>query len=70
MQRKLADAHEAGAQAMVTACTYCQLQLDGVRRTHLAPEAAGARLPVLLVSHLLAAAFGLPGHTLEGAPGC
>jgi heterodisulfide reductase subunit B len=69
MQRKLVDAREAGAQAMVTACTYCQLQLDGVRRTHLAPEAPGADLPVLLVTHLLTAAFDLPGYALEAALG-
>lgn len=66
MQRKLVDAQEAGAQAMVTACTYCQLQLDGVRRQRLAPEAPGADLPVVLVSHLLATALGLPGYSLEG----
>jgi heterodisulfide reductase subunit B len=66
MRRKLADAHEAGAQVMVTACTYCQLQLDGVRREYPAPAEAGADLPVVLVSQMLAVAFGLPGFEMEG----
>jgi heterodisulfide reductase subunit B len=66
MRRKLADAHEAGAQVMVTACTYCQLQLDGVRREYPAPVEAGADLPVVLVSQMLAVAFGLPGFEMEG----
>jgi heterodisulfide reductase subunit B len=66
MRRKLADAHESGAQAMVTACTYCQLQLDGVRREHPAPGEVWNDLPVVLVSQLLAMAFGLPRFEMEG----
>ncbi|MFZ1983032.1 MAG: CoB--CoM heterodisulfide reductase iron-sulfur subunit B family protein, partial [Desulfatitalea sp.] len=66
MRRKLADAHESGARVMVTACTYCQLQLDGVRREHPAPGEAWNDLPVVLVSQMLAVAFGLPGFEMEG----
>jgi len=66
MRRKRADAHESGAQMMITACTYCQLQLDGVHREHPAPGEAWDDLPVVLVSQLLAVAFGLPGFEMEG----
>jgi len=59
MQRKLADAHAAGAQILLTACTYCQLQFDQVRREHLAGEIAFEKMPAVLISQLLAAAFGL-----------
>lgn len=59
MRRKLADALEAGAQVLVTACTYCQIQFDEVRRDHPSGRPAQDRLPALAVTRLLEAAFGL-----------
>jgi heterodisulfide reductase subunit B len=57
MNNKLADARQAGAQIMATACTYCQMQFDGVQAKH------GSRdeppLPAVLYSQLLGAAMGL-----------
>jgi heterodisulfide reductase subunit B len=52
----LQQAARAGAQALVTACPLCQYNLD--RRA--SAERAGARLPVLYFTQLLAVALGLP----------
>ncbi|RJQ79846.1 MAG: CoB--CoM heterodisulfide reductase [Desulfobacteraceae bacterium] len=64
MRRKLADAHEAGAQALITACTYCQIQFDAVRREHPSGNQAHDRLPAILVTQLLGVALGLSKETL------
>lgn len=64
MQQKLADARESGAQALITACTYCQLQFGPVRSEHLSDTAANNDLPAVLVSQLLGVALGLPGEAL------
>lgn len=64
MRRKLADAHEAGAQVLITACTYCQIQFDDVRREHPSGNAAHDRLPAIVISQLLGIALGLPDDTL------
>lgn len=59
MQRKLTDARAAGAQMLLTACTYCQLQFDDVR--HQQPDTASTseQIPAVLVSQLLGRVFGL-----------
>lgn len=67
MQRKLADARESGAQALITACTYCQLHFGPVRIEHLSGTAAYNDLPAVLVSQLLDIALGLPDETLGQA---
>lgn len=64
MRRKLADAHEAGAQGVITACTYCQIQFDAVRRSHPSGHADQDRLPAILVSQILGVALGLPDSAL------
>jgi heterodisulfide reductase subunit B len=64
MQRKLADASESGAQALITACTYCQLQFGAVREQHLQGPQAYRELPSILVSQLLGTALGLPDQAL------
>jgi heterodisulfide reductase subunit B2 len=60
----LEQAARAGAQALVTACPLCQYNLDKRAST----ERAGARLPVLYFTQLLAVALGLPpaAWALEG----
>lgn len=65
-RRKLADAAEAGAQALITACTHCQLQFDTVRREYPEKKINGADLPAMSVSRLLAAALGLSDCVLDG----
>jgi heterodisulfide reductase subunit B len=52
----LQQAARAGAQALVTACPLCQYNLD----KRASAERAGARLPVLYFTQLLAVALGLP----------
>ncbi len=73
MQRKVADAGNAGAKLLVNACTYCQIQFDNVRRAHPDPRQTCNDLPAVLVSQLLGVAFGLPlaalGHNSRLAPG-
>jgi heterodisulfide reductase subunit B len=64
MRRKLADAREAGAQGLITACTYCQIQFGAVRRSHPSGHAHQDRLPAILVSQLLGMALGLSMDTL------
>ena len=63
---KLADAREAGADCVCTACTYCQLQLGGEL-----PDgaAAGKGQPrAVLVTDLLAAALELPVPAASAPP--
>ena len=65
MQRKLNDARESGARALVTACTYCQLQFGSVRLEHLPEDASCRDLPSILFPQLLGTALGLPCEALE-----
>jgi heterodisulfide reductase subunit B len=58
MRNKLEDARQAGAQVLVTACTYCQLQFDEVQLAH--PVEEKALLPAILYPQLLGVAMGLP----------
>jgi len=64
MRRKVSDAIESGAKAMITACTYCQLQFGSGRMEHLAAQTSYRELPSILVSQLLGTALGLSGETL------
>jgi heterodisulfide reductase subunit B len=64
MRRKLESARDAGAHAVATACTYCQMQFDG-ERTHLpAEDPLHTAPPALLVTQLLGLAMGLGGKDL------
>lgn len=59
MTRKLADALESGAQALITACTYCQLQFDKAHDDQFRAKADCPELPSILISQLLGIAMGL-----------
>lgn len=58
MAQKLEDARASGAQALATACTYCQIQFDTVRESRSVED--DNALPVLLYPQLLGRALGLP----------
>jgi heterodisulfide reductase subunit B len=55
-EEKLADAREAGAQVLCTACPYCE--------TQFAPAARAAGLRTLLYPQVLGLALGLPPRVL------
>lgn len=61
MQKKLEDAHGAGADFLCVACTYCQIQFDRIRASH--PEEGNSswkhKLPSILYPQLLGLAMGL-----------
>lgn len=62
MARKLEDARSAGAQVLATACTYCQIQFETVRGTHVVEDEPP--LPARLMPQLLGLALGLPRGAL------
>ena len=63
-RRKRADAEAAGARLLVTACTYCQLQFDGISKEHLPSAEGRGDLPAVLVTQLLGRAMGLAEDAL------
>ena len=63
MKVKLADAGQAGAAVLCTACTYCQIQFDTVQATSLPGKDKASRLPAILYPQLLGVSMNLP----EGA---
>lgn len=65
MEKKLASAQDAGADYLCSACTYCQLQFDGVRRQHPQADPTQGRLKAILYPQLLGLAMGLPGEALD-----
>ena len=64
MKRKIEDAHQAGAQLLATACTYCQMQFDAVRADQGRENRAGVDLPAVLCTQLLGRAMGLADEQL------
>ena len=73
MTRKLEGARQAGAQLIVSACTYCQMQFDGAQE--LAGGGGDPPLPSVLVSQLLglglgasARELGLLDHRIQPGP--
>jgi heterodisulfide reductase subunit B len=62
MDAKLADARQAGARVVATACTYCQLQFDNIQHDQ-APH-NGQLLPAVLYTQLLGMAMGMPDDRL------
>lgn len=62
MNSKIADARQAGAQILITACTYCQLQFDNVQADHSADR--GPLLPAVLYTQLLGTAMGFAPEAL------
>lgn len=57
MNRKLANAVESGADILATACTYCQLQFDKIRKEQ--PEQKAAELTSVLYIQLLGISMGM-----------
>jgi heterodisulfide reductase subunit B len=62
MNNKLADARQAGAHILATACTYCQMQFDDVQSDHIKHDEPP--LPALLFSQLLGKAMGIDDVSL------
>jgi heterodisulfide reductase subunit B len=62
MNNKLADARQAGAHIMATACTYCQMQFDDVQADHGRHDEPP--LPAVLFSQLLGKAMGIDDASL------
>jgi len=64
MRRKLESADSTGADILVTACTYCQLQFD-VERDRLPFNSPWRRMvPAVLVSQLIGLALGLEADAI------
>jgi heterodisulfide reductase subunit B len=57
MNRKLANAAESGADVLATACTYCQLQFDKIRKEQ--PEQKVPELTSVLYIQLLGISMGM-----------
>lgn len=57
MNTKIEDARQSGAQILITACTYCQLQFDDVQADHAGNDTT--QLPAVLYTQLLGTAMGL-----------
>ncbi len=64
MEKKLLSAHDAGAAYLCTACTYCQLQFDTIRRQHPGHDPAQGTLTAILYPQLLGLSMGLPAEEL------
>ena len=62
---KIADARQAGAQCIATACTYCQMQFEAVANGGMQ---SGEPLPAILYAQLLGWSLGLPAETLGMHP--
>ncbi len=56
-RKKLDNAREAGADYLCVACTYCQMQFDGVQKTIIESE-GGDFLPPVLYPQLLGLSMG------------
>ena len=64
MKRKLADARQAGADFVCTACTYCQMQFEPKNQAEInGPDNDGA-IPAILISQLIGLSIGLEEATL------
>lgn len=59
MRKKMENAEQAGAKAVVTACTYCQLQFDIERSRHAPVDPVFKAPPAVLATQLLGLAFGM-----------
>lgn len=67
MHRKLDSAADSGADAMATACTWCQMQFEGIRLNERPPGAVGSyspKIPTIFCAELLGLAFGLTPEAL------
>ncbi len=64
MKKKLADAADSGAQIIGTACTYCQIQFDAIRRTVSEDASINRTITAVLYSQMLGLSFGLERNDL------
>jgi heterodisulfide reductase subunit B len=64
MQRKRIDAVAAGAQILVTACTYCQIQFEQSDQNNVTGHQNSIDLPAVLVSQILGCSVGLSPRQL------
>ncbi|MDM8538166.1 CoB--CoM heterodisulfide reductase iron-sulfur subunit B family protein [Desulfobacterales bacterium HSG17] len=65
MNKKLRDASESGADIMATACTYCQIQFEQVRRNLPEDKQKNPELEAVLYVQILGSALGLGGFDLD-----
>ncbi len=61
VQRKIEDAHEAGAHVVATACTHCQMQFGRVDGQRTGRPGEAPRPRAMLYSEILERAMGLKG---------
>jgi len=59
MKKKIESAVESGAQAICTACTYCQIQFDTVRPNEWNANTNIPQIPALLYIQILGSSLGL-----------
>jgi len=59
MQKKVNDAHFAGADYLCVACTYCQIQFDAIQSSEKLQNVKQMTKPSLLYSQLLGLSLGL-----------
>lgn len=63
-EKKLANADNAGAHYLCTACPFCQMQFDDVQKTMLAGRDTDRRLPAILYPQLLGLSMGIDRNLL------
>lgn len=64
MQVKIADARQAGADLLCTACTHCQIQFGQVQRSPAGRELIPEALPSVLFPQILGLSMGICGEDL------
>ena len=63
-ERKLADARQAGAHYLTTACPYCQIQFDTVQQMMVSQDGDKGHLASLVYPQLLGLCMGIDKETL------
>ena len=64
MIEKLEDALLSGAEALCTACSYCQIQVDQIRKSELKDNDWNQKLPSILYPQLLGLSLGIDEQQL------
>lgn len=63
-EKKIRDAQKSGAQFLVTACPYCQLQFDRVQRILKERRGLESALPAVMYTQLLGLSLGIGEESL------
>lgn len=63
-QKKLADAKQAGADYLCSACPWCQLQFDNVQQMIVSKRGSNHQLPSILYPQLLGLGMGIDEKAL------